>query len=406
MNINRKIELLKKIGKEVIESIFLGIADNSYLKSQEKALKYKFNADYWKEWEDAKNCIYKNCKNKSIKKSHTIQKSSALKLISENNKVFRPFPNVKTNLIDIKTVNIASASTFPGFCSEHEQLFHQFEYKGFLENNSDFILQIYRSICREIVRLKYEVEKDNLYFEANFFYKKFSRYFREKAKPYIDAGKITNKDLDNFLKAQNKNSKKSENYRKILPVDLNDLEANLLPQINQLLKNEQAINNNLLIKTLPFKLPVSLSGLECHRPSKDERILAILTVIPEETQTHIIICTKKENMMFVKEYTNGLGYFDWIGLIEAAMLMSTDHWFLSPSVWNKLPVMRQLLIRQMISFSDSSSLFPTHVSIFDTTRMKLLMQLKEYSECHNEKTKKVIKYEEAKLNYLKEDFHC
>ncbi len=50
-------------------------------------LKYENAKKILEAWDKSKICIYKGCKEKSIPKSHSIQKSSSLKLIAENNHV-------------------------------------------------------------------------------------------------------------------------------------------------------------------------------------------------------------------------------------------------------------------------------------------------------------------------------
>src|SRR5205823_2458669 len=44
------------------------------------------------------------------------------------------------------------ASTFPGFCEEHEQLFHEFEIAGSISSPRHIALQAFRTLCREITR--------------------------------------------------------------------------------------------------------------------------------------------------------------------------------------------------------------------------------------------------------------
>jgi hypothetical protein len=51
------------------------------------------------------------------------------------------------------------ASTFPGFCEDHEKIFRELENKKEVASEVDCILQIFRSISREVVRLSYDVDR-------------------------------------------------------------------------------------------------------------------------------------------------------------------------------------------------------------------------------------------------------
>lgn len=107
-------------------------------------------------------CIYPGCKNLSIRRSHTVQRAS-LEIISDNQHLLSPA--VKEGNLIMKSIGINEASTFPGFCQSHENVFKEFEqYKEFT-TFKDFQLQLFRTICREIVFMQskitgYEMIKD------------------------------------------------------------------------------------------------------------------------------------------------------------------------------------------------------------------------------------------------------
>jgi len=132
-----------------------------------------------KEWKKNKNCIYDKCPNKSIAKSHTIQKSTSIKLISEDSHVLTPKFNDKTGVVELISQGIGEASTFPGFCEDHEKLFEEFENKKDLSTEDHFVLQLYRTICREVVIAEHnhEVLSTNL--------KKYIQYRNEKIKEFF-----------------------------------------------------------------------------------------------------------------------------------------------------------------------------------------------------------------------------
>lgn len=52
--------------------------------------------------------------------------------------------------MDIERMGINTASSFPGFCSDHESIFHTFENTKEIHKDKDIRLQLFRTICREL----------------------------------------------------------------------------------------------------------------------------------------------------------------------------------------------------------------------------------------------------------------
>jgi len=97
-----------------------------------------------------------NCSNK-ISRAHTVQKHGGLDIIAENGHV-QSFlygdllKDFKTNLrLNPHLIGINIASTFPGFCSIHDnELFSPFEKGQFKINQKNCFLLGYRALCREL----------------------------------------------------------------------------------------------------------------------------------------------------------------------------------------------------------------------------------------------------------------
>ena len=94
----------------------------------------------------------------ALGRSHSIQKTGSLGIIAQDGIVLTPEFNQETGLDELVEKGISWASTFPGFCAKHETLFQSFENEGRLSTNEAIALQIYRSFCREIVRLRHNIE--------------------------------------------------------------------------------------------------------------------------------------------------------------------------------------------------------------------------------------------------------
>jgi hypothetical protein len=108
----------------------------------------------------------------------------------------------------------------------------------------------------------------------------------------------------------------------------------------------------------------------------DRRILIILNVIPEPGTTYIIGYVPPEDRDFLTPYMALIdGLLPGLNTIESAMLHSTDHWFLRPSVWKRLPKTRQNQILSEVMFRDGNAFHATMHSIFDEIRSELLDRL-------------------------------
>jgi len=130
--------------KDIISEEFDNIVDliaNNSLKMQQfekyspylKSIKHESR----KKWSKPRTCIYPGCYSQTIKRSHAISKSNSLKNISNNGHVLQPVVDVfaPNLMVSMKSIGINTASTFPGFCKEHEELFQKFENGEIHEND-------------------------------------------------------------------------------------------------------------------------------------------------------------------------------------------------------------------------------------------------------------------------------
>jgi hypothetical protein len=69
------------------------LADNNIifdLENERKGLLFESVAEQLRSWKKQRTCIFEGCKAKSIRRSHTIQRSGPLDVISENSCVLTP----------------------------------------------------------------------------------------------------------------------------------------------------------------------------------------------------------------------------------------------------------------------------------------------------------------------------
>jgi hypothetical protein len=126
------------------------------LKSLVKEVYYSHISRWLRAWAHANKCSYPDCDRITGISSHTIQKSGALRLISENGHVLCPRINKDNLHLTMESVGLNEASTFTGFCEEHEQMF-TFERNKTLATNEDYEQQVFRTVCRELRMLRHSV---------------------------------------------------------------------------------------------------------------------------------------------------------------------------------------------------------------------------------------------------------
>ena len=108
-------------------------------------------------WSKAGPCMHDGCSNLSIPRSHTISLGASIRLIADNGHVQTPrYGAAGLNLV---SVGVRDASTFPGFCTEHEKLFSAFETQKAMTEEQHFRLQAFRTICREIYSKRHQKQK-------------------------------------------------------------------------------------------------------------------------------------------------------------------------------------------------------------------------------------------------------
>lgn len=336
-------KLLKKIEDAMDKAMADFKADEECIFADKKdTLKYKYESiSQLNKWKKQQTCIVRGCNNKSIERSHTIQKSGSIKRISESGHVLSPRFNTDNGNIEIIRLGIKEASVFPGYCSVHERLFEGFENAKDFQNGEHFTLQLYRTVCREIVINENHIQTQDLLVER---YKKFrDKKIREAILKNLGDDVLNKPDLEfKDCKFENKDARlllledKRKEIRRYLDEFLYKFHDGIL---NDLKKNKfQKIAYNAFV--LDREIPVALAGrgnFYIKLKNKFKNVEAILNVLPLEDKTYIFIATLKK---FTKELDAYMSQFrntlQIVSLIENWMIHGSDHWFIKPSIWEKI----------------------------------------------------------------------
>lgn len=400
----------KELQAKIEHAIDKAIADfhkdeESIFANENETLKYKYESlNPLRKWTKKQTCIVKGCNNKSIEKSHTIQKSGSIKWISESGHVLSPRFNTDNGHIEIVGVGINEASVFPGYCSVHERLFEGFENVKDIQSEEHLGLQLYRTVCREIVITEFYINKLNT---LNDKYKKFrNKKIGEAILDNFsadDLNKSDNQFKDFKITTKDRRLSLGENRIKNLHVNLDEFLFKFHDGIlNDLSKNKfQKISYVAL--EFEKEIPVALAGcgnFNIKLKSKFKNVDAIMNVLPLEGKTFIIIATLKK---FTKELYAYMSQFEnplqIISLIENWMIHGSDHWFIKPSIWEKIDTKYQKQILETILDDKYNIGHEFDLTIFNELKMEFINRMEQNNEKLNEYHLELLHKEKTKITF-------
>ncbi len=340
------LSIKEKIKQDVIREI-----DSGKLKTQqneyfEKHIKSKWQK-FYSRLNKRSNCFYPNCKNQTIKNSHSISKNNCLNYIADKGLVITPEFNLFEKEIKFQKKGIGNSSTYPGFCETHEQIFSGFENVQNINESSLVLFQSYRILCREIFLYQKLIDKSKslMKFYSDELNKEAKSFASTKMREH-DIGldesfevKVHNKIFDEMSNSENEHSDYLEKLKKLKKKF--DLEI-----------NEKNKGTNLLIKGIKFngQLPITLGGCNQIKISDNaESIILIMNVIPQKDSTYVFYMAEYKNQNLFQKLVNITfdETFHIIEFIEFFMINCTDNWFYNPSKWESLPKWKKKHLKQM-----------------------------------------------------------
>jgi hypothetical protein len=344
---------IKDIATAIDETLEEFVAnENLQFENEADLNKFLYDPGYFQSnsWPKTNQCFYKNCTKKNVK-SHTIQKSASLKYIAEDNHVLTPGFNFRIRKYELLLTGINDASTFPGFCQEHEQLFNRFEDNKDFTDDGDIRLQVYRTVCREIIANQKALRSQQyrLIQYLKFRDEKFDQLVKEKIKHLIK------KEIQ-YQGSSYKHQTVAENFmtQKVKSTD-NYLNNVLYPFHEHLLNDiEKDKMQKIYIKGMIIDIayPCCLAGTSGFKISNKKTGTMFVNVLPYESKTYFILAAEIKNKKWLDRYIAIAGHtpFSLIAMVENWMIHNTDHWFLKPSVWNNLPdKIRQNILKEILS---------------------------------------------------------
>jgi hypothetical protein len=348
------LELSAFIEDRVLETSKLFGSDGERSGALFKLLKRRGQA-----WETPKVCSFRGCSKRSIPRSHTIQRSGPLGVIAEANHVLTP--RWTSDGMTLKLIGLKDASTFAGFCQDHEALFDPFETTGVIASDRDLELQVFRSLCREIARQQHDL-----------------KHLRETRTDLVDR-------LDREVRAEAARLQVGfQSYRfeggAFGPVDqaITEREETLRWLEATYDDHFPAIEGSAASRLageatqINLALPVALSGMVSF-DFDGKAVTAVVGVIPQAggSLVYMIGCQDAETAISTYLANKDLDLC-LLDIVEAWMVRGTDHWFLKPSVWSAIPEDRQAALLHELGQVDHGVAYPPSTSIFDDLRKAAL----------------------------------
>jgi hypothetical protein len=274
-------------------------------------------------------------------------------------------------------IGIGRASTFPGFCEQHERLFAELEARQALVTDSDVCRQVFRTICREVVEKRQQCEDLKFYLKIwqlliglhgwKIVNDTLGPELASKLKLGLVSTGGTSK-LEQHLAQAAQESAEHVHYLEtvMLPASLAEIEG-----------RETGLTHFVLRTAQP--LPVCLAGIgNFHLQLEDrvEAVPAMLNVWPSPTGTCIVMSAEVRHhepleSYFYSQVSRSMGPLE---MVETWMTNGTNHWFITPSVWAAIPELRARRILAHIGETMHDLGTPYHLSIFDALRRAALAE--------------------------------
>lgn len=379
--INTGVELTAEelyILNQALEELMDEVSDNHlpFLGSegQRKGLFHRSWHDLGKAMRRPRSCVYPGCADQSIPRSHTIQKAGPLSFIAEGSHVVAPTFASNSEGYSIARVGLKDASTFPGFCQKHEAVFHEFETTGEIKTERDIVLQVFRTICREIAVKQLQMAQIRKLRETHD--RLVASKAMDKLKGRLGSDFVKKHDLRNltFDRVSKAQIGMLEAERELGEV-VNVLQTEFLPASALELDGGQDSLYHVSVTVQP--LSVCLSGIAnfwIDDHGKHISVRTILNVLPSPQQTLIAATTAAIHKRYLETYMHRM--LDQMNgaliMVETWMVRGTDHWFMTPSDWENIPAGRQAKILSDM-LNESYSIGEAYqTSVFDSVRQQML----------------------------------
>ena len=351
-----------------------------------------------KAWKKSKACLVPGCGKASIARSHGLPRAMSLSAIAEGGKVLTPHLDRQKRRVTPHLEGQYDASTFPGFCSEHELLFESFETGGVISTRHHLILQAYRVICREQFRSEYFIKHTNATI-AKYESLRDQRLLEWLRSEVPKRGLPSDLNLKSVKISSDDVVEEASKRIRVLSEWNAQVTSMLLPAFERAVFQSDESEIHIESITLSYQVPVALHGTGsflARSGTEIRRHSIIICCVPSTTETVVFIAGHVSQADALREYAKySLGNdLAALSIIESWMVHGSDQWYLKPSIWNSLDDGRKTAVEDQIFSTDEDIAKELTYSIFNELRSKLVVA---YEELNNPAATGLIESQKAKL---------
>ncbi|WP_415844157.1 hypothetical protein ACMYUJ_12090 [Stutzerimonas zhaodongensis] len=395
------MDLIKEVLDEVVDQYR---ANNHIIfssDSERASLHFGDVAKRLKAWKKGRECIVPKCSQTAIKQSHTVPRGMSLSSISEAEHLLTPEFDHRLGKLVLQRVGQNKASTFPGFCSEHEALFHEFETSGKIDQSQHIYLQTYRAACREWFRTSFILEQhDRTMAEYDRLRdERLAALVKRRLRERGFGGEFKMGKLE--LKNDTLKNQWSDELGAIRKYDI-WLKTTMLPAFEKAIFQGDTSNVYTYAISIDVQIPVALSGggaFHVRDTKAERRVDMIIGVMPSDGNTLLTFGGHASDEDFINAYVTTWmnNAFGMLSMVESWMVNGSDQWYLKPSVWNALPEGRRSAILSAIHACEQNIGQEFETSIFDELRNNFLVDLAAQEEKKDEKYSEFVDKQRRKM---------
>jgi hypothetical protein len=304
------------------------------------AFYYKGKKGDRRAWERPRRCMFPNCNSRSIARSHTLPRSGPLSLVAEDGHVITP--EFVRDDVYFTRVGIGDASTFPGFCSTHEAEFGEIDRLKDVKDERHWLLQFFRTVCWELRIIEHEHERFRKLGDdyESILRKHATESLRSKLGKEVRVQRVS--DIDNRQSVARRERERLEALK-------NEYTTDFFEPLCDALGGGDPSLGIVALNVETEALPVCLAGrgnFHCETPDGVVDVPVFLQVFPGAKGTKIGMLSSVTGEKYLGTYLESFirEQFGVLNMVESWMLHGTDHWFLRPSVWQRIPEDKRLRI--------------------------------------------------------------
>ena len=324
----------------------------------------QFKKSFGKKFCSCPEKFKKDCKGKIIN-AHTVSKSSSLKRIAKNNHVYGIDPDIfkmdrTGGRFEPELIGINKASTFTGFCSEHDKkLFSSFENKKFTLDKEKIFFLSYRALAREHFSKTAHSESREIMQTADRGRNPFEQFqIQTLSKAYSNSLDIGVRDSQHHKKEYDK-VLENNNYAsirafviefdKIIPILCS---GNFYPEIDFAGNEIQSFSDTeKILDTISFSII-----------TEDEKSFAIFSWLPNSNNACSILIDSLEK----------LSNTDKVAAIFKLTFTIFENTFINPDWWeSKSEDIKEYIVNALQPTTDLNYADKTKIDFFDCNIIKV-----------------------------------